>query len=263
MDLGITDRVALVTGASAGLGFACAQRLLQEGVRVAITSSNAERIAAARERLPAASREACHAGVLDLTDPAQPAQAVAEAERHFGAPPTLLVVSTGGPPGGSFASTDDAAWERGLDLVLRGFVRLVRAAMPGMEKARFGRVVAITSIAAREPIDGLLASSALRAGLHGLVNALSREVGVHGITVNALMPGYTRTERVIELADKWAAERGSDRETVLASFAANSPLGRMAEPDELAAAAAWLCSVPAAAISGVALPVDGGTLASI
>jgi 3-oxoacyl-[acyl-carrier protein] reductase len=201
--------------------------------------------------------------VLDLTEAAAPARAVAEARARFGEPPTLFVSSTGGPPPGAFDELDEQAWERAADLVLWGFIRSVRALLPGMRAARHGRIVAVTSIAAMEPIVGLTTSSTLRAGLHGFVNALSRQVGRDGITVNALVPGYTRTARLEELADRLAAGRGTDRATELAGFVAETPLGRLVEPTELGAAAAFLCSAQAAAVSGQALSVDGGRLLRI
>ena len=248
-----------MTGASSGLGHACARTLVDEGARVCITGSDVDRIAAAATQLG----PGVDGSVLDLTEPRHPEAAVAHVTATCGAPPTILVMSTGGPPAGTFDSTDDAQWERATDLILRGAVRTIRACLPGMRAAGHGRIVLITSIAAQEPIEGLLTSSTLRAGLHGFVNALAREIGALGITVNAVMPGYTRTNRLIELADRWAEQRGTTREGVLESLAAGTPIGRIAEPAELAAAVAFLCSEQAAAINGVALPVDGGELRSI
>lgn len=259
MDLGLKDRIALVTGASSGLGFACAKALVEEGARVCITGSNAQRIKDAADQLG----PGVDGSVLDLTAADHPAAAVAHVNETCGAPPTVLVMSTGGPPAGTFDSTEDAQWERATDLVLRGAIRTIRACLVGMRAAGHGRIVVITSIAAQEPIDGLMSSSTLRAGLHGLVNALARETGADGITVNAVMPGYTRTERLVELADRWAQQRGTTQEAVLESLAAGMPIRRIVEPAELAASVTFLCSAQAAAINGVALPVDGGELRSI
>lgn len=261
MDLGLNDKIALVTGASSGLGFASAEALLGEGARVCISGSNAERIEAAATRLGGGG--SVMSAVLDLTEPDHPQAAIDAVTEHFGAPPELLVMSTGGPPAGNFASTDDEAWERALDLVLRGAIRTIRATLPGMRDADGGRIVIITSIAAREPIDGLLSSSTVRAGLHGLVNALAREVGPDGITINAVMPGYTATDRLLELTTRWGKERGTSSDQVVADLAANVPIRRIAEPGELGATVAFLCSRQAAAINGVALAVDGGELKSI
>ncbi|MAG57252.1 MAG: short-chain dehydrogenase [Planctomycetes bacterium] len=262
MDLGLNGQIALVTGASSGLGYACAGSLLEEGARIAITGSHEGRITAAAEALSTDSTRVTGA-VLDLTRPDHPRTVVDAVTRHFGAPPDTLVVSTGGPPSGTFDTLDDDAWERGIDLVLRGLVRTVRACLPGMRESNRGRIVVITSIAAKEPIDALLVSSALRAGVHGLVNALAREVGPDGITINAVMPGYTRTERLIELADRWAAQRNTTPEAIIKTLADDSPIRRICEPAELAATVSFLCSDQAAAINGVALPVDGGALRSI
>ncbi len=261
VDLGLDSRIALVTGASSGLGFACAQALLGEGARVCLTSSNRDRVAAAADRLEAPDRVA--SAVLDMTDPDHPAAAVEHAGNRLGGQPTVLVMSTGGPPAGTFATTDDDQWERATDLVLRGAIRTIRACLPGMRTRGHGRIVVITSIAATEPIDGLFTSSTLRAGLHGFVNALARETGRDGITVNAVMPGYTSTERLLHLADRWAEERGTSRQAILDGLAAGTPIGRIAEPSELAATVTFLCSDQAAAINGAALAVDGGELRSI
>jgi len=261
MDLGLNKKIALVTGASSGLGLACAQALFDEGATVCVSSSDPGRIAATAAAFDAPERVI--SATLDLTDPSQPEAAVRRIKEQTGAPPSVLVMSTGGPPAGTFDSTDDAAWERATDLVLRGAIRTIRACLPGMREQRHGRIVLITSIAAAEPIDGLLTSSTLRAGLHGLVNALARETGSDGVTVNAVMPGYTSTDRLLDLADRWAAERGTTREGILEGLAAGTPMGRIARPAELAATVAFLCSDQAAAINGAALAVDGGELRSI
>ena len=262
VELGLGDRIVLLTGATSGIGFACAEALLSEGARVVVTGPNEERVWKAATRLGDDSRRILGM-VLDLTTPEHAAEVVKHVTREWGAPPTILVSSTGGPPPGTFDTLSDEQWELSLDLVFRGLVRCVRALLPGMRAAGFGRVVAITSSAAREPIDGLTASSSLRAAVSGLVNALSREVGGAGITVNAVLPGYINTERIQELAELWAREQDRTPAEVLLTFAEGSPLGRIIEPAELAAVVAFLCSERALAINGTALAVDGGRLRSI
>jgi 3-oxoacyl-[acyl-carrier protein] reductase len=262
VELGIKDRVALLTGASSGIGWACAEALLAEGARVVVTGSRQDRVDQAAERL-GGGPDRVAGMVLDLTEPEHPARIVKAVAGNWGAPPTILVSSTGGPPPGTFDTLSDEQWERALDLVFRGFVRCIRALLPGMRAEGFGRILAITSTAAREAIDGLTSSTSLRAGVSGLVNALSREVGGEGITVNAVLPGFVATERLQELAELRATERGTTPQEIMKTFAAGAPLGRIIEPAELASVVAFLCSERAVAVNGSALAVDGGRLRSI
>jgi 3-oxoacyl-[acyl-carrier protein] reductase len=244
MDLGLKDRRALVMGASQGLGRACAEALVGEGARVAICARDATRLASTAAQLGAEGI------VCDLSAPGAAAALVTEAERRMG-PIDVLVVNTGGPPPGLFAELTDTAWRAAFESLWMSSVGAIRAALPGMRQRRFGRVILVTSIAAREPVPNLMLSNALRAGLHGLVNALSREVAADQVTVNALLPGYTLTER---LGDLHLDE---------ARLVSQIPAGRIGRPQDFGAVAAFLASAQAGYITGQALAVDGGLLHSI
>jgi 3-oxoacyl-[acyl-carrier protein] reductase len=169
----------------------------------------------------------------------------------LGGPIDILLVNTGGPSPATFDKIDDAQWRAGFESLWLSAVSPIRAALPGMQAQGWGRILLVTSIAAREPLPNLMMSNALRAGLHGMVNALSREIGADGITINALMPGYTLTERL--------KEAGFKAEDVAKTI----PLGRIGKPEEFAALACFLASEQAGYITGQAITCDGGMLRSI
>lgn len=242
MDLGIEGRVALVTGASRGLGFAAAEALAAEGCRVAISARDPERLAAA------ASRIGAHAVVADMSDPEGPAAAVAAVARDLG-PVDILVANAGGPPTGRFVDLSDAGWDVAIQQTLMGTVRLIQAALPGMRERRWGRIVTITSRTVREVIDGLALSNATRAGVAGVVKTLAREVAGEGVLINNVMPGSFHTERLREI-------HGSD-EAVIARGAA-SPMGRIGRADEMGSVIAFLASERASYVTGASILVDGG-----
>jgi 3-oxoacyl-[acyl-carrier protein] reductase len=244
MDLGLRARRALVMGGSTGLGKAVAQALIMEGARVAICARGADRLKATATEIGA------EALVADLTSPGAASRVVSEADNRIG-PLDILVVNTGGPAPGKFGDITDASWHAAFDALWMSSVGAMRAALPGMRARHWGRVVLITSIAAREPVASLMLSNSIRAGLHGLVNALSKEVAGDRVTVNALMPGYTATERLEEL------------KLDMATLAKQIPAGRLGKSSDFAAAAAFLCSEQANYITGQALACDGGLLQSI
>jgi 3-oxoacyl-[acyl-carrier protein] reductase len=244
MDLGLTDKRALVTGASRGLGKAVAAALRAEGATVAICARDPARIEAAAKDIGAIGFSA------DLSAQDGAEAALRHATDKLGGI-DILVVNTGGPPAGTFEAIADDAWRRAFEGLWMSSVRLIRGALPGMRERRFGRIMIVTSISAREPLPNLIISNALRPGLLGLINALSREVAAAGITVNALMPGYTLTERIREI--------GADVDAI----AREIPAGRVGLPEEFAALAAFLASGQAGYICGQAIAVDGGYLRSI
>jgi 3-oxoacyl-[acyl-carrier protein] reductase len=244
MDFGLTDKRALVTGASQGLGRAVAAALREEGAAVAICSRDAARLATVAKDIGAV------AVAGDLSAPEGPNDILREANARLGGI-DILVVNTGGPPAGAFETISDAAWRQAFDGLWMSAVQLIRGCLPGMRQRRFGRIMIVTSVSADEPLPNLMISNALRPGLHGLVNALSREVAADGITVNALMPGYTMTERIRSL--------GLDEKAV----AAQIPAGRFGRPEEFGALAAFLASEQAGYICGQAIACDGGFLRSI
>lgn len=244
MDLRLRGRRALVMGGSRGLGKAVAQALVAEGARVAICARDAGRVAAT------AAEVGVEGLVCDLSAPGAAELLVREAIERLGAL-DVLVVNTGGPPAGQFEALSDLAWHTAFEQLWMSTVGAIRAALPDMRTRRFGRVIVITSIAAREPVTNLMLSNSLRAGLHGLVNALSREVAADAITVNALMPGYTLTERLEDLR--------LDESNLIAQI----PARRVGRSQDFAAVAAFLASEQAGYLTGQAIACDGGLLQSI
>jgi 3-oxoacyl-[acyl-carrier protein] reductase len=257
MDFGIAGRPALVTGASSGLGLAVAHELAAEGCRVVLCSRSEERIRAAADAVREATGAEVHAVAADLSRAGGPAGAVSAAAETLGGL-DILVTNAGGPPSGPFDSLGEDDFARAVDLTFRSVERLVRAALPHLRRGGWGRIVNLTSIAAREPQPGLLLSNALRPAVHGLAKTLSRELGESGITVNNVCTGYTDTERLGELAVAAAKRRGITPEEIRAGWEGNIPRGEIGRPGEIAAVVAFLCSERASFVNGVSLAVDGG-----
>jgi 3-oxoacyl-[acyl-carrier protein] reductase len=245
MDLKLTGKSALVMGGSKGLGRAIAAELIAEGVRVAIASRDATRVAQAAGELGALGFTA------DLTQPGAGRTAVEQATSLLGGAPDILVTNTGGPKPGGFEAIGRDAWDQAFNSLWMSVIDGAQAVLPSMRERGWGRILAVTSIAAKEPQPGLVVSNSLRAGLLGLVNSLSRDVAGDGITVNALLPGYTATDRMAELGVNDA------------TMGAKIPAGRLGRPEEFAALAAFLASDRASYITGQAIAVDGGLLNSI
>ena len=242
MDLGLTGRRALVTGASSGLGLAAATALAAEGVRVVLVSRGEERLAAAA----AGIGERASYLVGDVSEPEAVAGIVTAAEERLGGI-DILIANAGGPPAGTFATTDLAAYEPALRLNLLSTVALCQAAVPGMRARRWGRVVAITSISVREPIPHLILSNTARAGVTGFLKTLAREVAADGVTVNSLQPGLHLTDRLTQLYG----------DTIDAA-ATGVPSGFLGDPGDFGRIAAFVCSDHARFVTGAAIPVDGG-----
>jgi 3-oxoacyl-[acyl-carrier protein] reductase len=262
MDYGIQGRVALVTGASAGLGFASAKALAAEGVSLAIVSRSKDNLERAAVALHAASGVIAETFTADLADLDSIPDLVAAVRDRLG-PIAILVANAGGPPAGTFADTPRESFDRAYRLTLMSNVELCRAVLPDMKAAGWGRIVAITSSSVKQPIDGLLLSNTFRAGVTGFLKTLSREVGAVGITVNSVAPGYADTERLADLTRGAAAKQGITEEEVRAAWAAGTPMKRLGTADEIGAAVAWLCSAQASFVTGVVLPADGGRAAGL
>ncbi|MCA6091652.1 SDR family oxidoreductase [Streptomyces sp. SCA3-4] len=246
MDLGLKDRVYVLTGASRGLGLATARELTTDGARVVVSGRDGEAAgAAARELGPNAVGVAA-----DNADPATAERLIAVARERFGRFDGILI-SVGGPPPGSAADNDDAQWQAAFDSVFLGAVRLARAAAAGLSEG--GVIGFVLSASVHEPIPGLTISNGLRPGLAGFAKSLSRDLGPRGIRVVGLAPGRIDTDRLREL-DALAG----DPEAVRARRGAAIPLGRYGTPQEFGRAAAFLLSPAASYLTGVVLPVDGG-----
>jgi 3-oxoacyl-[acyl-carrier protein] reductase len=257
MDLGLAGRVAAVAAASRGLGCASARALAAEGASVAVCGRDQARIRAAAETIARETGARTLAVVADVGVGAQCREFVERTASEFGRL-DILVTNTGGPTPGSFESVGDAEWSRAFDVTLGNVVNLVRAAVPHMRARGWGRIVNIASLSAKQPIEGLVLSNAFRPAIAGLAKTLASELGPHGILVNTLCPGYTRTDRIEELAHARAAAAGTTPEKWLANLTQTVPLGRIAEPEEFAAVVAFLCSERASYVNGVTLQVDGG-----
>ena len=256
MDLGLQDRVAIVAAASRCLGKACAMELAREGARVVICARDEQELAATVAEIREATGTEVRYHVVDLTDDAQIRHLADETLRRYGRI-DVLVTNNGGPPPGYFDDLDDAAFRTGHERTLLSAVRLVRSVLPAMRLQRWGRIVNITSISVKQPIDDLLLSNVYRAGVVGLAKTLSKQVAADGITINNVAPSYTRTERIAEIFEARARDQGRAVEEVMAAAAGGYPMQRMAEPEELAALVAFLASERASYISGTTIQVDG------
>ena len=262
MDLGLENRVALIAASSRGLGKACALELAREGASIVICARDPGRLRATGDEIAAATGAEVFAVEADLTKQEQIRHLVAKTLHRFDRL-DVLVTNNGGPPAGYFRDFDDEAWLEAHQLTLLSAVRLIRAALPAMRARKWGRIINITSVSVKQPIDNLLLSNVYRPGVIGLAKTLSAQLATDGITVNNVAPGYTRTDRVLDLARARAADTGQDVEVVLAGTVGSVPMGRMGDPGELAALVAFLASERAGYITGTTIQVDGGYVASL
>ncbi len=257
MDLGISKRVALVAAASRGLGKAVAMRLAQEGAIVAICARNAENITRAGDDIVRQTGAQVISAACDVTDPAQIKAFIKDIVEATGRL-DILVTNAGGPPAGMHDDFAPEDYRKGVELNLMSTIDMCYQVLPLMKKQQWGRIVAITSVAARQPISNLILSNTARAGVLGFIKTLSSQVATEGITVNSICPGYTKTERIEELAQMFAESGKGSIEDFYQKIEVDVPMQRMGSPEEFANAVTFLASEAASYITGVALPVDGG-----
>lgn len=259
MDLQLAGKIALVTGASRGLGFATALLLAQEGADVVINSRVPENLSAAASLIEQSTSQSVVALPGDVTDPSIPSKLMESITARCGRL-DILVCNAGGPPPGAFESFDDATWQKAVEMSFLSQVRLIRAALPLLKQSNTASILTVTSMSVKQPILNLVLSNSIRAATVGLTKSLALELGKFGIRVNSILPGWTQTERVTELMTNRAKANGTSIEEEIKKQAAESPLGRIATPEEFANAAVFLVSPAASYLTGVMLPVDGGML---
>ncbi len=262
MDLGLRGKVALVAASSRGLGRAIAEELAGEGAQLVICARGEEALRTAAEEIRSRSGVTVVDVAADVSETAGLERVVKSAFDAFGRV-DILVTNSGGPPSGTFDSLTAEMWDAAARLLLTSAVGLTRAVLPGMKERRWGRIINVTSIAAKQPVEGLLLSNSLRAAVTGFAKTLASEVAPHGITVNNILPGYTRTERVEELARAIGERSGKPAADAFAKWEKEIPMGRLGEPREFAALAAFLASERASYITGSSIAVDGGWIRSL
>jgi len=257
MDLGLKGKTALITGASRGLGYATAQVLASEGANVALNARDPEKLTAAADELHRQTGARVFCVPADVSQPEAAEEIIKAVVGQFGGL-DILITNSGGPPAGSFEKFTQEDWQKAVDLTFLSHVRLIQAALPHLRKSSSASVLTVTSYSVKQPIPNLVLSNSVRAATVGLTKSLALELGSDGIRFNSILPGWTETERVNELMQKRAEMNGTSVEEEIAKQIKDSPLGRMAQPHEFAAAAAFLVSPAASYITGVMLSVDGG-----
>ena len=262
MDLGIRNKVALVAASSTGLGRAVAEELAAEGASLILCARNADRLNETATAISKSSGVEVLAKPTDVTNQSEIADLVNAGLKKFGRI-DILVTNAGGPPAGRFDQLTAQQWEEAARLLLFSATGLARQVLPGMRERRWGRILNITSIAVKQPVDNLMLSNSLRAAVTGFARTLANEVAAEGVTVNNILPGYTRTDRVEELAKMMAQKQGIKASEFKAKWEQEIPMRRLGEPREFAALAAFLVSERASYITGTSIQVDGGWIRSL
>jgi 3-oxoacyl-[acyl-carrier protein] reductase len=257
MDLGLRGKFALVTAASRGLGYAAASAIAREGAGVMICSRDAAAIRKAAREIGRRHGTAVVPVAADVSSPAGIRRIANAARREFGSM-HIVVSNAGGPPRGDILTAGEAEWRKGYELTLMSTVRLLRAFLPGMIAQEWGRFVTISSIAAKQPIDGLILSAVFRPGIHALARVAATAHASSNVTVNAVCPGYILTDRQRQLFEGRAKAAGKTLAGYLRGISREIPAGRMGRPDEVGDLIAFLVSERASYINGVNLLVDGG-----
>jgi 3-oxoacyl-[acyl-carrier protein] reductase len=259
MDLQLKDKCAFIAGSSRGLGFSTALTLAREGCKVAVNSREQEKAKATADKIMDATSTQAYGFAGDVSDASAADRLIRSAVETLGGL-DILVTNAGGPPSGSFEIFDDAAWQKAVDTSFMSHVRLIRAALPHLRKSSSPSVLTITSYVVRQPLPNLVLSNSIRLATVGLTKSLALELGKENIRFNSIMPGWTETERVLELMAYRAKNNNTTVEEETAKQTVEIPLGRMGQPQEFANAAVFLVSPAASFIHGVILAVDGGII---
>jgi 3-oxoacyl-[acyl-carrier protein] reductase len=262
VDLGLQGKVAFVAAASRGLGRAIAEELAAEGVSLVLCARGEEELVAT-SRLIRGSHGVPVTPLAGDLSRFEDLQRLGEAALRVHGRVDVLVTNAGGPPAGGFESHGKEAWDGAMRLTLQSAVELTRFVLPGMKERRWGRVVNVTSIAVKQPVNGLMLSNAFRAAVTGMAKTLANEVARYGITVNNVLPGYTRTRRTEELARESAAAGGTTAAAIIGGWEEEIPAGRLGEPKDLAALSVFLASERAGYITGQSIAADGGWIRSL
>lgn len=257
MDMGLKDRVAIVAASSQGIGRATAEAFAAEGCRLAMCARSAATLQQVADKLHAQHRVDVLARPLDVSDPDAIHAFVAETVSRFGSV-DICVTNAGGPPSNGFLAATLEEWRRTVELNFLSAVYFAREVIPHMQRRRWGRIITITSVTTKQPVDNLVLSNAVRAAVVGLVRSLANEFGKDGILVNNVGPGYTATDRLKDLAATLSKARGKTEGEVFDAWAAEAALKRLGEPREVAQTIVWLASERASYITGQTVLVDGG-----
>ena len=261
MDLLLKGKIILVTGGSKGLGFSCAKLIAEEGAHVILCSRNVSNLESARITIENSTGIKPDIFVGNTGFPSQIEKLRDWILEKFGKIDGLIINSGGPPTGGSLSFNDDE-WQSSFNNNLMSAVRLSKAFIPSMKQQGYGRIVAITSISAKQPLNNLVLSNTMRLGVIGYLKTLSNEVASSNILVNVILPGLTRTERLEEVMKKWAENESKTLVEVIKSRTAEIPAGRLGNPEELAALACFLISGKNTYITGQTIAVDGGFIKS-
>jgi 3-oxoacyl-[acyl-carrier protein] reductase len=257
MELGLKGRGVIVAASSQGMGRAAAELFAREGAQVAMCARTQKTLQEAADQIRAETGAEIYAEPLDVTDGAAVQRFVEQVSKRFGRL-DVCVTNAGGPPAKNFLSVSTEEWRKAVDLNFLSVVHLAKAVIPYMQRHRWGRIITITSISVKQPIDDLIMSNAVRAAVVGLVKSLSNEFGKDGILINNVAPGYTSTERLQELAGTRALAAGVSTEQIYQRWAAEIPVRRLADPKEVADVIVWLASERASYVTGQTVLVDGG-----